>query len=256
MHDKFRKIKEYLTKMQGIYLAFSGGTDSTLLLYLCKDLDITAVTFYSVFQTKEEINLTQALCKEYNIKHKLIEFYPLEQQNLKNNPKDRCYHCKKLFFTELKKIAGKKQIIDGTNYDDLKVHRPGLKALEELNIISPFAEYKITKQEIRDYSRELGLKTYNRPSTPCLATRFPYNTELTAENLELVEQGEKIIKTGGFENCRLRLHNNIARIELPVDKFNAFLSSKIPLKLKQLGFKYVTLDTEGIRSIDIQDFII
>ncbi len=136
------------------------------------------------------------------------------------------------------------------------MHRPGLKALEELNIISPFAEYKITKQEIRDYSKELGLKTYNRPSTPCLATRFPYNTELTAENLELVEQGEKIIKTGGFENCRLRLHNNIARIELPVDKFNAFLSSKIPLKLKQLGFKYVTLDTEGIRSIDIQDFII
>src|SRR5574344_2039128 len=123
MPDKFENLQKYLNTLdkQGICLAFSGGIDSTLLLYLCKGLNITAVTFKSVFQTEEEINSTIELCKKYNAKQEIIEFYPLENPILINNPKDRCYHCKKSFFTKLKEFAGFQVVIDGTNFDDLSV---------------------------------------------------------------------------------------------------------------------------------------
>ena len=250
MHSKFERLKKYLS--QNTCLAFSGGTDSTLLLYLCRDLNITAVTFRSVFQTKDEIDLTKKLCEKYNVRHKIIDFYPLEDEILKNNPKDRCYHCKKLMFTKLKEFS--KEIIDGTNFDDINTNRPGLKALKELNILSPFAECKITKQEIRDYAKFLKIPVWNKPSSPCLATRFPYNTELNENDLKTVENGEKILKSNGFTDCRLRLHKKLARIEIPTEQFSAFLSSNITSELKKLNIEYVTLDTEGIRSIDKQNF--
>lgn len=255
MQKKFNKLKEYLSSLekQGLCLAFSGGIDSTLLLYLCKDLNITAVTFTSEFQTEEELALTQQLCHKYNVKQKIIEFHPLENKILINNPKDRCYHCKKLFFSKLKNFSKEnhlKYIIDGTNYDDLGVYRPGLKAVKELGVISPFAEFQITKQEIRKYAQDNNVDIYDKPSTPCLATRFPYGTILSKEKLEVVKQGEKLLKTEGFNACRLRIHNYIARIEIEPEKFEKFLSKKTVMikELKNLGLKYITLDLEGLRS--------
>ncbi len=238
---------------QGICLAFSGGIDSSLLLYLCKDLKVTAVTFKSVFQTDEEIKETINFCSNYDIKHKIIEFYPLKNKILCNNPKDRCYHCKKLFFSELKKFAQQnnvKYIIDGTNYDDIKTYRPGLKALKELEIISPFIKYQITKQQIREYAKELGLSNYDKPSSPCIATRFPYNTKLSEENILKVKKGEDILKKLGFTANRLRYHDNIARIEIDQTQFPNFIKKKnnIIMHLKKIGFEYITLDIEGLRS--------
>ena len=252
MQNKFEDVKLYLENLekQGLCLAFSGGIDSALLLYLCQDLNITAVTFKSVFQTEEEINFTRSFCKKYGVPHEIIEFAPLEDAVLKNNPKDRCYLCKKLMFTKLRDFAAGKVIIDGTNFDDLNVYRPGLKALKELGVLSPFAEFKITKQEIRGYAKVCGMEIFDKPSTPCLATRFPYGTELSEERITLAARGERILRYAGFENCRLRLHGDIARIEIPPERFAEFLDKKdcITETLKSSGIKYVTLDVEGLRS--------
>ena len=252
MQNKFTQLKNYLIKLneQGLCLAFSGGIDSTVLLYLCRDLNFTAVTFKSVFQTEEEIAETITLSNFYNVKHQIIEYFPLEDEIIKNNPKDRCYHCKKLIFSRLKDFADGKSIIDGTNADDLKVYRPGVKALKELGIISPLAEFGITKDEIRTFAQSVGIKIFDKPSTPCIATRFPYGTCLDEESINKVKEGERVLKELGFNSCRLRLHNDIARIEIPFKDFHTLLITKEQTvnKLKELGFKYLTLDLEGLRS--------
>ncbi len=255
MQNKFDNLIKYLNELkeQGLCLAFSGGIDSTLLLYLCRNMNILAITFKSDFQTDDEIKSTKILCEQYNVKQLIIQTDILKNQRICNNPKDRCYHCKKMLFeTALNKMQemGIKYLIDGTNFDDLKVYRPGRKALAELKVISPFAKFEITKQEIRNYAKECGIEIFDKPSTPCLATRFPYNTKLTKEKLKMVENGEQILKNQGFNNCRLRLHNDIARIEIPTEQFNKFIEKKAELisELKSLGLKYLTLDIEGLRS--------
>lgn len=255
MNNKFEKLQNYLEHLneQGLCLAFSGGIDSTLLLYLCQKMNILAITFNSNFQTAEEIKLTKNLCKKYGVKQIIIEKDVFENPIILNNPKDRCYHCKKFLFANAVKIAkdnGLRHIIDGTNFDDLNVYRPGRKALKELGVISPFAMFEITKKEIRDYAKKCGIEIFSKPSSPCLATRFPYGTNLTTEKLKLVEKGEDFLKKNGFECCRLRIHDNIARIEILPEKFEEFLEKKdlIIKKIKDLKIPYVTLDLEGFRS--------
>lgn len=252
MREKFRELQDYLGKMskQGLCLAYSGGIDSCVLLYLCKDLDVVAVTFKSLLQDDEEIAFACDLCKTYKVEHKIVEYYPLDDPFIKNNPKDRCYYCKKMFFSKIIDFANNRVVIDGTNADDLKVFRPGIKALKELKIHSPFAEFEITKQEIRDFAKHCGIKIYNKPSTPCFATRFPYNTLLCETLINKAKEGEKILKYYGFSDCRFRIHNDTARIELPEDCMCEFLKlRKTVLKsLKKLDIKYLTLDLEGKRS--------
>lgn len=255
MNNKFEKLKNYLNDLekQGLCLAFSGGIDSTLLLYLCREMNILAITFDSDFQTKDEVEQTKSLCKKFGVKQVIIEQNVFDNPLVLDNPKDRCYHCKKFLFQNAVKIAEENSlahIIDGTNYDDLSVYRPGRKALKELGVISPFAELEITKQEIRDYAKSCGIEIFNKPSSPCLATRFPYGTKLTPEKLAVVEKGEEILKSFGFECCRLRLHNDIARIEILPQNFEILISQKekITSALKSLGIKYITLDLEGFRS--------
>ncbi len=255
MNSKFEKLKNYLEHLneQGLCLAFSGGIDSTLLLYLCREMNILAVTFDSNFQTEDEIELTENLCKKYGVRQIIIEKDVFENPIILNNPKDRCYHCKKFLFKNAVKIAqdnGLGHIVDGTNFDDLNVYRPGRKALRELGVISPFAEFEITKREIRDYAKKCGIEIFSKPSSPCLATRFPYGTRLTTEKLAIVEKGENFLKGCGFECCRLRMHGDIGRIEILPEKFEEFLSKKesVIAELKKLGIAYVTLDLEGFRS--------
>ena len=255
MQTKFEKLKNYLQEQdkQGVCLAFSGGIDSLLLLYLCKNLNMTTVTLDSVFQDEEDIIFTQEICRRWEIKQHIIDYSPLKEETLANNPADRCYYCKKLFFGKIKTYAeeqGLEHIIDGTNFDDLKEYRPGRKALEELGIISPFAEFKITKKEIRDYARICGIECYDKPSNPCFATRFPYGDLITSENIKKVKLCEKFLKENGFSPCRVRLHNDIARIEILPKQFEKFLSKKdlIIKSFKETGIIYITLDLEGYRS--------
>ena len=255
MKNKFEQLKKYLKDLnkQGICLAFSGGIDSTLLLYLCRGMNALALTFNSDFQTEEEIKLTKDLCEKYGVEQFVIEQSVFDNSIVLSNPKDRCYHCKKFLFEkaiEAAKVRGLKNLIDGTNFDDLGVYRPGRRALAELGVISPFVKFEITKKEIRDYAKESGIEIFNKPSSPCLATRFPYGENLTAEKLELVEKGEEFLKKRGFECCRLRLHGDIARIEILPEKFADFMKQKdfVISELKNLGIKYITLDLEGFRS--------
>ena len=255
MHSKFKNLQNYLNNLekQGICLAFSGGIDSILLLYLCKDLNILAVTINSNLQTEEEINFTKQICSLLSVRQVILDIDIFQNPLILSNPKDRCYHCKKMMFEKIIDTAGKNRcniIIDGTNFDDLKVYRPGRKALDESGVISPFAKFEITKNEIREYAKNLGITHYNKPSAPCLATRFPYGTNLTNEKLQMVELGEKILKQSGFSCCRLRIHNEIARIEINPEFFQEFLSKRtvIITALKNIGLKYITLDIEGFRS--------
>ena len=253
-NNKFDELKQYLSSLekQGICLAFSGGIDSSLLLWLCKDFNVTAVTFVSEFQTSEEIEFTKNFCALCGVQQEIISLKMLEDDVISNNPKDRCYHCKKKFFTAIKNYAhlnNIKNIIDGTNYDDLHTYRPGLKALQELEILSPFAQFEITKQEIRSYAKDVGLKIYDKPSKPCLATRFPYGTHLVADRIEQVKKVESLLEKHGFPENRARFHGDIMRIEIPVNKFDDFIKVRDDLitRLKQIGIKYITLDVEGLR---------
>ena len=259
MNNKFEDLSQFLAQKekQGICLAFSGGIDSMLLLYLCRNLNAQAVTFKSIFQTEEEIDEAVNFAQKYGVKHGVIEFNPFENSSLRFNPENRCYLCKKMMFSQLKEYAKKEglnYIADGTNFDDLKVFRPGLRAIEELGISSPFAQFEITKSEIREMAKISGIEDYLKPSNPCIATRFPYGEELSEDKIRKVKHGEKILKSFGFEENRLRFHKDIARIEIKPDKFQSFLEKreKIVKSLKSAGFKYITLDAEGLRrgSID------
>ena len=255
MFSKFENLQKYLvqSEKQGICLAFSGGIDSMLLLYLCKKLNILAVTINSNLQTDDEISFTKEICNSWNIKQIVLDIDIFQSPVILSNPKDRCYHCKKMMFEKVLDTAAQNNcaiIFDGTNFDDLKVYRPGRKALEELGVVSPFAKFEITKSEIREYAKECGIPFYNKPSTPCLATRFPYGTKLTPEKLQMVEKGEDILKYFGFDCCRLRVHDDIARIEILPEQFGDFIAQKdeIIKAMKTLGLKYITLDIEGFRS--------
>jgi len=172
---------------------------------------------------------------------------------LQNNPTDRCYICKRYLFQTLKDWAqarGIRAVIEGTNEDDLHVYRPGIRAVRELGILSPLAELGITKDEIRAMARELGISVAERPSSPCMATRLPYGTQLRPEVLQRIEAGESYLHRQGFAAMRLRLHGDVVRLELPLADFPRFLEQReqIVQQLHDLGFVYLTLDLEGLRS--------
>lgn len=258
-HTKqLRYYIEQLTK-EDIMLAFSGGVDSTLLLYLSCEAakksgkKVYAMTAKTTLHPMKEAKEAERIANRAGAIFKIIEINELKSAGILENPKDRCYRCKKYIFSSIKKEAdmlGIKTIMDGTNEDDLHVYRPGIRALRELSIISPLAETEMTKEEIRRMAEEYGLSVATKPSTPCLATRFPYGTQLTYEKMRQVENGEEILKSFGFYNVRLRVHDDIARIETDKEDFEQLLKHKeeIVKELKKIGYDYITLDLEGFRS--------
>lgn len=261
MKNKYLQLKnEFLTNIdKGICVAFSGGVDSSLLLKIASDVakdqnkNIYAVTFDTKLHPMSDVVVSKELAKNMGVIHEVIKVDEFQNKEILNNPIDRCYQCKKYLFTKLLQFAKNNQlnyIIDGTNADDLKEYRPGLKALSELGIISPLAKFNITKKEVRKIATELNLSVASRPSSPCLATRLPYNTKITSELLQNIEKAELYIKSIGFNVVRVRIHDNIARIEILQEEFLKFLENKnnIIEHLKKLGFIYVTLDIEGFRS--------
>ncbi len=248
----------------GICIAFSGGVDSSLLLKIaCEEainFPVHAVTFETKLHPSTDLGIAKKIADEVGAIHHVIELNEFENEKILQNPIDRCYLCKKDLFVELRKYAdslGLNNIVDGTNYDDLNAYRPGIRALKELNIISPLAELKIDKSQVREFARKLGLSVSNRPSAPCLATRLPYGTRLDPKILEMIDSGELFLKSLGFNENRIRLHNDIARIELPVTDFDSFIKNQkiITAKLKELGFIYITLDVEGFRSGSMDIYI-
>jgi uncharacterized protein len=256
--QKFLELIDRYTN-QDIIIAFSGGVDSTLLLKAAqesadkKNHKVHAVTIHTTLHPMNEIQITEQLAKEIGAIHSVIQVDELQNAGIMNNPVDRCYQCKKYLFTKLRTMAqnlGIEVIMDGTNEDDLHVYRPGIKALHELQVLSPLAEAGMTKDDVRKMAEEYGLSTAKRPSAPCLATRFPYGTNLSYHKMKMVEKGEDFLKTLGLYNVRLRVHDDIARIEVDSQDIKKLFENRddIISYLKNLGYAYVAVDLEGFRS--------
>lgn len=262
MKDKLNELRRMLEDLSagGVCEAFSGGVDSALLLTVLSELrarkpfPLLAVIFSTAFHTADEIASAVKQAEELGVPVELVEQDVLSDPVLRRNPKDRCYLCKRKLFSEMKRIAasrGIENLVDGTNADDTQVYRPGRKALEELGVLSPLALCGITKDEIRAAARELLIPVADKPSTPCLATRFPYGTEMKDEALRNVERGEAILRDFGMKVVRLRVHGNFARIETDPEGFELASAKRFEIAFalrREAGFSYVSLDLEGFRS--------
>jgi uncharacterized protein len=256
--EKLKLLQKYILDIgkEGLCIAFSGGVDSTLLLKVASQVlgdKLTAVTFSSRLSPKLEICEAQNLAKQYNVRHFTLEFDEFEDERILDNPPERCYICKKYIFTKLLEFCRKNElgaVADGTNADDLKQHRPGLRALIELGVYSPLANCGFTKQEVRMLAAELDVTVHNKPSAPCLATRIPYGTRLSDELLKRVEAAEQYLVSLGFKGCRVRAYDKLARLEVKTEEFDLLLSLKdnIIEEFIGFGFVYITLDLEGFRS--------
>lgn len=252
---KYNNLIQYLKSFKKLAIAFSGGVDSTLLAYLAKEAlhnNITAYTINTPYIPRWEIEEAENFAIKHAINHKVIEFPLLAE--IKENPKDRCYICKRHLFTHMKQEAqndGYTMLADGTNFDDTNDYRPGIKALKELGIVSPFLETGTTKAEIRRYSQQLNLPTWEKSAYACLLTRIPYGQVIKNGEFKRIEQAERFLFSLGFEGCRVRIHENLARIEIKPEHFEKMLNSglfqRISAQLKEYGFSYVTLDMEGYK---------
>ena len=256
IHDKYRVLQENLKALGSVAVAFSSGVDSTFLLKAAQEAlgdKVIAVTASSCSFPKRELEEAKAFCEKNGICQIIVESEELDIDGFRQNPKNRCYLCKKSLFEKLLAYAdeaGAETILEGTNEDDLNVYRPGLVAVRELGVKSPLAEAHLTKPEVRALAKKEGISVANRPAAPCLATRLPYGSELDFEVLKKIDEGEQYMKSLGFEIVRIRLHGNVTRIEVPVAEFGKFMEQReaVLAKLKELGFVYVTLDMEGFRS--------
>lgn len=251
-----KKLQDRLKELNKVAISFSGGIDSSFLLYVARITlpteNVLAIIANGNMVPRKDYEEAIEFLKENKINYKEIEYKPLETKEFKENRKDRCYYCKKKLMSGIKEEANKngfKNVLDGKNEDDLKVYRPGNKATEEIGIISPLAEIGFSKENIREESKKLGLKIWNKPSNSCLATRFPYNTILTEDDLKRVEQGEEVLKKLGIPKVRIRVHQEIARIEVEREYSNVIIQNQnIVEQIKALGFRYVTLDLNGLTS--------
>ncbi|MGN0844115.1 MAG: ATP-dependent sacrificial sulfur transferase LarE [Kiritimatiellia bacterium] len=258
------KLKDYLLPFtrQGIALAFSGGVDSALLLDVLREMrdekpfPLLALTMVSRFQPSGEVQKACEQARAAGVESCVEFFEPLLIPELRENPPDRCYLCKKQFFRAFCERAQKRGIgvvVDGTNADDLKLYRPGLAAMKELGVRSPLAETGFSKAEIRKIAAERKLAVAQKPSAPCLATRFEYGFALTEQWIKTVDAGESLIRAclPESKDVRLRVHaNGAARIEVQEDCFETLLAARpiLVTGLKNLGFRYITFDLEGFRS--------
>jgi uncharacterized protein len=256
--EKLEELKNILKKMGGLLVAYSGGVDSTFLLAMAKEvLDsgvVAAIARSSTYPERESL-FAREMAQELKVRCLLIDSEELSIPEFINNSPDRCYYCKKTLFSKLQIIAHEESlqwIADGSNVDDDHDYRPGTRAVKEMGIRSPLKEVGLTKQEVRYLSREMGLSTWDKPSFACLASRISYGEEINPEKLKMVERAEEYLLSVGFQQVRVRHHQNIARIEVGEEEIRKFADiaarKQIIEKLKEIGYTYITLDLQGYRS--------
>lgn len=257
--EKLAELNRILDGYGKVAVAFSGGVDSSFLLAAAmKELgpeNVLAVTVSSELAPRFEMQNAQWFCEEVGARQLVVEANPLADPEVRDNHEDRCYHCKKGIFgaaQQAAKAEGFDVLADGTNADDASDYRPGAKAVAELGVASPLRDAQMTKHDIRELSRQMGLSTWDDPSCACLATRIPYGTPLDAETLKRIDQAEDYLRKLDFEEVRVRAHGDLARIEVGRTQVARLAEPAtrmdVTTALKGLGFKYVCADLEGFRS--------
>ncbi len=257
LNDKTVTLRTILADMGGCVIGFSGGVDSTLLFAVAAEVlgnRALAVTATSKTYPERELNEARELASHIGGRHLVIVSEELDIPEFRDNPRNRCYYCKKELFGKLKAVADREGlgfVLDGTNIDDAGDHRPGRTAAEELQVRSPLEEAGFTKQDIRDLSRDMGLPTWDKPAFACLSSRFPYGTAITPERVGQVGLAEESLRGLGFRTLRVRYHGSVARIELGEGEFEratGALREDVVRLVKAAGFTYVALDLQGYRT--------
>lgn len=257
MNIKEKNLEKRLRELKKVAVAFSGGVDSYYLLYKAYEVlgnNAIGINYKMGFSPSEDKDYVEEFKRNY--KTKIIEIGNGEEwdnEDIILNSEERCYHCKKFIFENIKKVAKKEgfvNIIDGTNGDDTKDYRPGMLALLELEIISPLKDVDLRKKEIRELSKKYNLKTHNRNSTACLASRIPYGRKIEEKEIQRVYEGEKFLYKLGISQCRIRSYGDLGKIEINLNEIDYIKDNRelIIEKLKELGYNHITLDLEGFRS--------
>ncbi|WP_292017683.1 MULTISPECIES: ATP-dependent sacrificial sulfur transferase LarE [unclassified Megasphaera] len=265
MKERYEKLRAILKEMESVVIGFSGGVDSTFLSYTAHDVlgdQALAVTAVSPTLPESEERDARDMAASIGIRHLVVHSTEFSDPEFVKNPKNRCYICKKIRFTALVNLAkqeGFHWVVDGGNVDDLGDFRPGMKALEEMAdaVRSPMIEAGITKADIRALSQELGLRTWNKQSAACLASRIPYGVELTPQRLSMIDKAEQYIAPYITGSLRVRYHGDVARIEVREDEIPAILAHRkdIVQALRRCGFTYVSLDLGGYEMGSLNEVI-
>ncbi len=255
LDEKKETLLALLGRYERVAVAFSAGVDSTFLLKAAHDAlgdRVLAVTGRTVSSPKRELREAQAFCEAENIRHIVIDVDQMTIPGFRDNPPDRCYICKKALFSAFMEVthsAGFPVLAEGTNADDTHDYRPGLRALDELDVRSPLRDAGLGKQDIRALSREMGLPTWAKPSFACLATRIPYGEAITPQKLTIIDEAEQFLQNNGFMQARVRMHGKIARVEIEPERFPHITEPQLRMQIlrhfTELGFDYVTLDLNG-----------
>lgn len=256
--EKLAQLQALFTDMERALVAYSGGIDSTLVAKVAWDIlgdRALAVTAVSPSLLPEDLEEACTQADTIGISHELVETHELENPDYANNPVNRCYFCKSELHDTLKPLAigrGYPYVVDGVNADDLQDYRPGIAAAKERGARSPLAEVGITKMEVREIAKHLGLSCWDKPAQPCLSSRFPYGEVIDLAKLQRVGRAEVYLRRLGLRNLRVRSEGNTARIELPAEQIPTFVQTTdlptLVARFQALGFLYVTLDLEGFRS--------
>jgi uncharacterized protein len=262
---KVDRLRALLRELRSALVAFSGGVDSSFLLRVASEVlgtQCVALTTVTPTTPAEDIEDAKQLAVTLGVEHVLIDANELEIAGYAENPINRCYFCKDNLFTICAAEAARRGgpiVLDGANTDDLRDHRPGLQAAAEQGVRHLLVEADLAKADIRAASRQLGLTTWDRPSSPCLSSRFPYGTRITPERLAQVEAAERFLRARGFAELRVRYHDQVARLEVPEADMPRLLDgtvrAEIVAELKRLGFTWIALDLQGFRSGSLNEVL-
>ncbi|MEX2425348.1 MAG: ATP-dependent sacrificial sulfur transferase LarE [Thermomicrobiaceae bacterium] len=262
LQPRYDQLLASISEMKSVIVAFSAGVDSTLLVRASIDAlgaeHVVAVTGLSDTYPEEEMQEARELAHELGVEHIMARTEELTDPRYAQNSHQRCFFCKHELYSRLERVRedrGFAVVIDGTNADDLGDHRPGLRAARELGVRSPMEEIGMTKDEIRQISNALGLRTWDKPAFACLSSRFPYGTPITVEKLKQVAEAERVLRQLGFKGFRVRHHEKIARIEVPPEDFVRIAEhhEEIVAGIKAAGYRFVTLDLKGYTSGSLND---